>query len=109
LSLLSLAALVAVQVVIVTVNKVFYWELLRMLMKLGIRHEHLDPNEWVACKRLPNKIREAKRNRRDRFSQGTSRVMVLNLLVRIFTMQGEQHYKAQHCTALHRAGRAHRA
>jgi hypothetical protein len=76
-------------VVIVTVNKVFYWELLRMLMKLGIPHEHLDPMQWVQCKRpplagLPGKLREAPRNRRDgldRFREGDSKVMVLNVLV----------------------------
>jgi hypothetical protein len=94
--LLLSAAVVAVQVVLVTVNKVFYWELLRMLMKLAISHGHLDPNEWVACKseRLLGKIREAKRNRReglDRFRQGQSRVMVLNLLVSVKLLLGELH------------------
>lgn len=67
-----------------TANKVLYWELLRLLMKLGIGHEHLDPKDWVACKRLPGKLREAPRNRReglDRFRQGQSRVLVLNVLV----------------------------
>ncbi|WIA20399.1 hypothetical protein OEZ85_004819 [Tetradesmus obliquus] len=71
------------KVVLVTANKVLYWELLRLLMKLGIGHEHLDPKEWVACKRLPGKLREAPRNRReglDRFRQGESRVLVLNVL-----------------------------
>jgi hypothetical protein len=75
----------ALQVVLVAVNKVLYWELLHMLQSLQVTFEHLDPFEWVPCKRLPGRMREARRNRReglDRFRQGASRVMVLNLLVR---------------------------
>jgi hypothetical protein len=46
-----------------------------------------------------------------RCSQGSAQQagMVLNLLVSIFRLQGEQQYKAHHCIAPHRAGRARRA
>jgi hypothetical protein len=71
------------QVVVVTANKLLYWEVISMLLYLEISHEQLENNTWEEDQQNGgHKTRARKRQEGlEQFKKNTARVLVLNLLV----------------------------